>query len=163
MTDTVRESFEEIIEEFDTAMLITRSASGELHGRPMHIAGHTEAAQLTFATSIKSGKIDEIDEDHRAAVTMQGSNRYVSLAGSVKISNDGARIESVWSPGMKLWFPDGPEDPTLRLIDFIPVSGAYWDISGGESFEFLIEAGKALINDRKIDSDKAGDHKVARF
>lgn len=163
MTDQDSKPFDEIIGDFDTAMLITRSSSGELHGRPMHIAAHNDEAQLSFATSIATGKIADIDADHRAAVTLQGGDRYVSLTGFVKISADANRIHALWSPAWQLWFPQGADDPTLRLIDFMPQSGAYWDISGGNRFEFLVEAGKALLQGEAIDQARLASHDKKRF
>ncbi len=163
MSDASSKSFDEIIGDFDTVMLITRSPAGELHARPMHIAAHNEAAQLSFATSIEAGKIAEIDEDHHAAVTLQSDGRYVSLSGMVKISADPDRIQSLWSPAWKLWFPEGANDPTLRLIDFMPLSGAYWDMSGGNRIDFLIEAGKALLQGEELNSDDLSGHAKKRF
>ncbi len=155
--------FDEIIGDFTTAMLITRSPAGELHGRPMHIAAHNEDAQLSFATSIDDGKIAEIDEDHHAAVTLQSDDRYVSLSGMLKISADAERIQSMWSPAWKLWFPEGANDPTLRLIDFMPISGAYWDMTGGDRFNFLIEAGKALLQGEEMKTDELSGHDKTRL
>ncbi len=155
--------FDEIIGDFKTAMLVTRSPAGDLHARPMHIAAHNEAAQLSFATSIEAGKVFEIDEDHHAAVTLQADDRYVSLSGMVKLSADADRIQSLWSPAWKIWFPEGANDPTLRLIDFMPTSGAYWDMSGGDRFNFLIEAGKALLQGEELNSDELSCHDKTRF
>ncbi len=163
MADHDSKPFDEIIGDFKTAMLITRSPAGELHARPMHIAAHDKNARLSFATSIEAGKIAEIDEDHHAAVTLQADDRYVSLSGMVKISADADRIQSMWSPAWKLWFPEGANDPTLRLIDFIPVSGAYWNMSGGDRFDFLIEAGKALLQGEAINSGELSGHDKTRF
>ena len=163
MTNHNSKPFDEIIGDFTTAMLITRSPAGELHGRPMHIAAHNEDAQLSFATSIEDGKIAEIDEDHHAAVTLQSDDRYVSLSGMLKISADADRIQSMWSPAWKIWFPEGANDPTLRLIDFMPISGAYWDMTGGDRFNFLIEAGKALLQGEEMNTDELSGHDKTRF
>lgn len=163
MTTDNSKPFDEIISDFNTAMLITRSPAGELHARPMHIAAHNAEAQLSFATSIEAGKIAEIDEDHHAAVTLQADDRYVSLNGMVKISADADRIQSLWSPAWKLWFPEGASDPTLRLIDFSPISGAYWDVSGGNRIDFLVEAGKALLQGEELESDHLSGHGKTRF
>ena len=163
MVNNSSKPFDEIIGDFTTAMLITRSPAGELHGRPMHIAAHNEDAQLSFATSIEDGKIAEIDEDQHAAVTLQSDDRYVSLSGMLKISADADRIQSMWSPAWKIWFPEGANDPTLRLIDFMPISGAYWDMTGGDRFNFLIEAGKALLQGEEMQTEELSGHDKTRF
>ncbi|WP_349676978.1 pyridoxamine 5'-phosphate oxidase family protein, partial [Rhodopirellula sp. UBA1907] len=64
----------DLIQDFDTAMLITKADDGGMDARPMAIAEATDDGQLWFVTNRNSGKIAELMLDRDVAVTMQGSN-----------------------------------------------------------------------------------------
>jgi general stress protein 26 len=46
--------------------------------------------------------------------------RYVSVAGRAWLLRDRAKIDELWSPLYKAWFPDGKDDPELALLRSIP-------------------------------------------
>ncbi|MDX1381424.1 MAG: pyridoxamine 5'-phosphate oxidase family protein, partial [Xanthomonadales bacterium] len=76
---------------------------------------------------------------------MQGDNRFLSITGRGRIETDVQRARDLWKPSMKLWFPEGAEDPQLTLILIEPLCAEYWDRAGLRRLEFLWEAGKALV------------------
>lgn len=158
MNDNARERLDKLIDGFDTAMLVTTSLDGALRARPMAIAGHTEGALLTFASRSEDEKLSEVLKHPRVAVTMQGDNRFLSITGQARIETDVQAARDAWSPAMKVWFPDGPEDPNLTLILVEPQCAEYWDRVGLRQLEFLWEAGKALISGEAPDDTDLGGH-----
>ena len=143
-----REKLQDLVADFDTAMLVTRDAGGTMQGRPMHVADHDETAgTLTFATSIRTEKVDEIREEEDACVTFQSGSRQVSLSGTCRVSQDRSRIRELWNTGMEIWFPDGPGQPDLCLIVFEPALGEYWDQSGTQGLNYLWKSAKGLVSD----------------
>lgn len=149
---------QDVVDEFSTAMLITHAADGRLQARPMSIAEHDEQrGTLVFSTSINTEKTDEVEADGDVCVSMQSASRYVSLSGRASISNDRERIASLFNTAWKLWFPDGPEQPDIRLIEFTPTHGEYWDMSGARAVSFLWEAGKAMASGEAVATDKDDD------
>lgn len=154
--------FDDLIEEFDTAMLITHALDGRLRARPMAIAEHEPGGLLVFATRPEDEKLEEILRDPRVAVTLQGDGRYLSITGRARIDTDLTRAAEAWSPAMKLWFPEGAGDPDLTLILVAPETGEYWDRSGLLRLQFLWEAGKALVRGEQLDDEELSGHaKVA--
>jgi general stress protein 26 len=159
MTDTQTQYLDELIARFDNAMLVTRCADGELHARPMTVAEHRDHAALYFATSRRSEKIKEVHNHAEVAVTMQGGHRYLSLSGRAEVVSDHRLIERLFSSGWKIWFPDGPNDPDLVPLKIEPVSGEYWDMGTQRNrMRFMVEAGKAMVQDRVIDTEYLTGH-----
>ena len=108
-----RAHLREVVSDFDTAMLVTRTAKGEIRARPLALASPESSADmledgvLYFPTSLASPKIEEIAADPRVAVTMQDKRRFVSISGTARILSDRALVDRLWSETWKVWFPNG--------------------------------------------------------
>jgi general stress protein 26 len=151
----------ELIEHFHTAMLVTRGAQGELRSRPLAIAEVREDGLLTFATSIESGKVHEIEADPQINVSLQDAKRFVSLTGRAAIVQDRGEIDRLWSEAWKVWFPKGKTDPAICLIQVDATSAEYWDQSGGRGIKYLFEAAAAYVKGTRPDIG-ANDKQNAR-
>jgi len=154
------QEFRELLDTFDNAMLVTRNVQGELRARPMAVASTERDGDLWFATSIDSGKVDEIRADDHVAVTLQGGGKFLSLSGTATVVVDRARIDALWSDAWKVWFPDGKESKDLGLIHVAAHHGEYWDYGAKETLRFLFEAGKALYAGEEIDAEALASEKV---
>jgi general stress protein 26 len=108
-----REHLLEIIKSFSTAMLVSQDADGHLHARPMHVAECRDDGRIYFAASGPSGKVAELADHPLAAITFQGKLRFASLNGRVRIMDDRAMVDKLWSDAWKVWFPRGRSDPDL--------------------------------------------------
>lgn len=157
------ERFETLLEGFDHAMLVSVAEDRSLHARPMAIAAHDDVARLRFATSSESAKADEMTHRPDVAVVMQDDDVYMAISGTASIIADPARVEQLWQPSWKLWFPGGPKDPRLVLIEIEPVRAEYWDREGARKLEFLWEAGKALASGRRVEADQLSGHGKLSF
>lgn len=145
MNDVAQKRLDQLIASFDTAMLVTTSLRGKPRARPMAIAGHDKGGLMYFATRAEDEKLEEVLQHPDVAVTMQGDNRFLSITGRGRIETDVQLAREMWKPSMKLWFPEGAEDPQLTLILIEPLCAEYWDRAGLRRLEFLWEAGKALV------------------
>lgn len=145
MNDVAQKRLDQLIASFDTAMLVTTSLRGKPRARPMAIAGHDQGGLLYFATRAEDEKLEEVLQHPDVAVTMQGDNRFLSITGRGRIETDVQLAREMWKPSMKLWFPEGAQDPQLTLILIEPLCAEYWDRAGLRRLEFLWEAGKALV------------------
>ena len=157
-SSSTAERFEDLIGGFDHAMLVSTAGDGSLHARPMAIAAQEGVDKLYFATSSKSAKADEVARHPQVAITMQGDGLYLALAGTATVLADPGRIRELWQAGWKLWFPDGPDDPNLVLLEVEPERAEYWDRTGVRRIEFLWEAGKAMATGRAIDDEALSGH-----
>lgn len=152
------EKFKVLIKDFDNAMFVTQTPTHELRARPMVIADPMEDGDLIFITSGEAPKTKEAVEHPQVNVTMQSSNKFLSLSGIASVSYDKAKIEQVWKPAWKAWFPKGKEDPEIRLIRVTAQSGEYWDMSGVNKMSFVFRAGKALLQGEKLDEYSDSTH-----
>lgn len=153
----------DILQDFDEAMLVTRTADGRMRSRPMALAKVEADGTLWFATDRHSGKIEEIARDSHVNVALQSTKRFVSISGTARPVEDSGKISQLWAESWKLWFPGGKDDPSLVLVEVRGESGEYWDYSGPRGIKYLIEAGKAYLRgDRPhVENDPKMHGKVA--
>lgn len=163
MTTTQARKLDELVNSFDTAMLVTQSLQGDLRGRPMAIAEYGGTGALYFVTRAEDEKLEEILQAPEVAVTMQRDDCHLSISGKARIHTGKALAEELWSASMRLWFPDGANDPQMTVIMVDPDWAEYWDRSGMRRIEFLWEAGKALLRGDKARDDELGGHAKVRL
>lgn len=158
MQDTRQESIEKLkklTEGIDFCMMTTING-GQLRSRPMSTQEMDESGDLWFFTSDQTHKVDEIEKDNRVnlAYSKPDDNTYVSIAGSGAISKDRAKIEELWNPILKAWFPKGLDDPTLCLMKVTVEEAEYWD-SPNSTIVQIVGFVKALATGERA---KGGDH-----
>lgn len=126
------EKLRELIKDIDFAMLTTVDADGSLRSRPMSTQEAEFDGDLWFLTSADTAKAYEIRQDSRVNVSyaQPDDQRYVSVSGTAALLNDRAKIDEFWTPAYKIFFPDGKDDPNLRLIKITVDKAEYWDSKG---------------------------------
>jgi len=140
----------ELLHEFDTATVITRGRTGELHGRPMAVAAVDADGTLWFITNVDSTKVLEIRGDSRAMLALQNSRQFVTMNGHFELVSDRAKVEELWKEPYRVWF-DGQNDPELVLLRFTPFDAEYWDNGGAHGVKHALEAAKAYLKGQKVD------------
>lgn len=149
MQDTREESIKKLgalIKDIKMAMLTTIDG-GVLRSRPMATQEDAEFdGELWFMTSDKTHKVEEIEKDNRANIAYADPNDhiYVSVSGGVSIVKDRAKIEELWNPAYKAWFPDGLDDPTICLLKVKVEQAEYWD-SNSSAIVHIVGFVKALV------------------
>ncbi len=145
MYDTDRQRLRALIQEFHSGMLVTHTPEGTMRARPMAIAKLEENDDIFFATSIESGKIGDIEHDHQVTLTLQAPAAWVSVSGPARIVEDRAKIVAYWNERMKVWFPDGKDDPNLCLLQLRPIQAEFWNTQGSKGLRYMFEAAKAYV------------------
>jgi len=122
------DKLKKMLEGIDFCMLTTFDG-GYLRSRPMSTQQFDFDGDLWFFTSNNTHKVDEIEKDNRvnAAYSQPDENRYVSVSGRADVVKDRAKIEELWNPIHKAWFPEGKDDPTLCLLKVNVEQAEYWD------------------------------------
>ena len=159
MEDRRQESIEKLktlIGNVQIAMLTTIDW-GVLRSRPMQTQEFDFDGDLWFFTSSETHKTDEIEKDRRVNVSYAApdSNTYVSVSGTAEIEKDRAKIEELWNPIYKAWFPEGLEDPNLILLKVTVEQAEYWD-SPSSTIVQIAGFVKALVTGERADG---GEHK----
>lgn len=141
----------DMIEKIGVCML-TSKAGDALRARPMQAKVDREAGTVGFLTDARHHKDDEIRADPQVclAFAKPGSNDYVSVSGLAEVKNDRAAIEAHWSEMAKTWFPDGKEDPNIRILVVKPHAAEIWD-GTANPLVFAFEVAKARIQGGRPD------------
>ncbi len=154
------EKLKELVEDIDFCMLTTVDG-GHFRSRPMSTQKFEFDGDLWFFTSDNTHKVSEIEKDDRVnvAYSKPDDSRFVSVFGRGSIVKDRAKIEELWNPILKAWFPDGLDDPMLCLLRVKVEEAEYWDQPSGMIVQTLGFV-KALATGTEMET---GEHKKISF
>ena len=118
-----------LIQDIDFAMMTTVDADGVLRSRPMSTQKTEFDGDLWFFTSDKTHKTEEIEKDNRVNLSYANpdDNVYVSVSGTASVVKDRTKMEELWNPILKAWFPDGLDTPGICLLRVSVEQAEYWD------------------------------------
>ena len=141
------------------AMLTTLDAE-DLRSRPMATLDTPFDGTLWFFTKKSTPKVDEIRQDQRVNVSFAdpGDQRYVSLSGRAAIVRDVSKNRSLWSPALNAWFPGGPDDRDLVLLQIQVDAAEYWDAQSSRMV-LLFHYAKAALTGKPLEGPELGDHR----
>jgi general stress protein 26 len=127
-TDDVKK-LAKLIKGIEIAMLTTRDDDGTLRSRPMQTQNREFDGTLWFFTPASSHKVQEVDHGHQVNLSyaQPKENRFVSVSGAATLVRDRAKIEELWTPVLKAWFPKGKDDPDVALLKVDVTKAEYWD------------------------------------
>jgi len=143
----------DLLKDFDTAMLVTRSQGGHMHARPMAVAELTPDADAYFVTGIDSPKVAEIEADPQVTLTFQSPKQYATLCGRVSVVRDRQLLDRLWKEAWKVWFPKGKDDPEISILKFDAEHGELWDNAGAKGMKYAFEAAKAYVKGERPKTD----------
>jgi general stress protein 26 len=128
----------ELLEGIDFCMMTTMDG-GHLRSRPMSTQAAEFDAEVWFFTNDNSHKIEEIEKDDRVclAYAKPDDNTYVSVSGRAELSKDRAKMEELWNPILKAWFPEGLDDPHICLVKVSVEHAEYWESPSGKLVELF--------------------------
>lgn len=138
------EHLAKLMKKIDIAMLTTVGQGGYLVSRPLSTqAASFDGERVWFFTEADSPKVAEIRRHPRinVAYSSKDANTYLSAAGDARINRDQALIDRFWNDALKAFFPKGPKDPNLVLIEVALRTIEYWDGPGtwiGKAVTFAI-------------------------
>ena len=111
-------------------MLTTIDEDGTLHSRPMSTNGQVESdGTLWFFTYANSHKVTEVEQHQQVNVSFSAPSkqRYVSMSGTAQLVQDRNKIQELWKPELKAWFPNELDEPDIALLKVNVVKAEYWD------------------------------------
>ena len=122
----------EMIKNIKYAMFTTIDDHGNLRSRPMATQNKEFDGELWFFTKTSAPKVDEVEREHHVNVSYSHpeDQRYVSISGQARLVRDVEQSKSLWTAPMKAWFPNGPEDPEVALLQVTVDKAEYWETPG---------------------------------
>lgn len=138
----------DLIKDMRFAMFTTRHSNGHLHSRPMTTQNSKldEDASLWFFMSRAGEPVADLIADPTVNVVYAdpGEDSYVSVSGTAAVVEDMNKKHALWSKMTEAWFPGGPTDPDLALVEVKITHANYWDVDHSQVVQLFLMA-KAVI------------------
>jgi general stress protein 26 len=122
---TTLETFYDMVDEIEIAMMTTRRHDGHLRSRAMANQKRAGGADLWFVTLEGAAKLDDIafDPHVNLAYYKDSSREWISVSGTAVVSRDRDRIRELYAADWKMWLPEEgdprhgtADDPRMVLI-----------------------------------------------
>lgn len=156
------EKLRELVKEIDFCMLTTVDETGDLRSRPMSSNGDIDPdGDIWFFTSASSHKVSEIEKLPKVNVSFADpdNQHYISISGTAQLVRDRNKIEELWRPEFKMWFPEGTDDPDIALLRVSLEKAEYWD-SPSSTVGFMLNFVSSLVTGKEADH---GENKKLEF
>ena len=159
-----RDHLWDLIKDIKFAMFTTRHENGHLHARPMTTQNKELGGDdsLWFFMSRKSDPVDDLRSEPmvNAVYADPSSDTYVSVSGTASVSDDMAKKRELWNKITEAWFPGGPTDPDLALVQVKIVHANYWDVKDSKLVQLYAMA-KAVVSGKP--PTNLGEHGEVRM
>lgn len=153
--------FKELVHDVNICMFTTIDDHSNVFSRPMSTVQIDSDGNAWFFTNEFSEKIQEVSKDNTVYLIYShpGKNVYVTVTGTCSIILDRNKIDELWNPLFKAWFPGGKEDPKLCLVKVVTEEANYWNSNAGKMgvyFKML----KAIANKEQYKEKDMGKLKL---
>lgn len=145
----------------DICMFATNLMQLPLAARPMSTQEVDEEGCLWFFCKDKTELKRDIDNDDRVQLfySNKSASEYLSIYGTATVIKDEAKAKELWSAMVKAWFPDGADDPELRIIKVEPAEAYYWDTKHNRMVS-LLKILASTITGNEMDDSIQGNIKL---
>lgn len=121
--------------DIDFAMLSTRTAGGEIAGRPMSNNGDVAYEGDSYFFALDTTRtVADIGRDPKVSLSFTGSKGllgkppiFIAIEGRAELIRDRAEFEAHWNKDLEIWFEKGADTPGLVLIKVAATRIHYWD------------------------------------
>ncbi len=143
------------------AMLTSMGEDGLLRSRPMSTTEAQNDGQLWFFTYDETEKTEEISKQPEVNLAYAdiSNNTYVSISGRARVVHDRNKMEKLWTPALRAWFPKGLDQPGIALLAVSIEQAEFWDSSASKMVQ-LFQMAKAILTGAKANQ---GEHKEIKI
>jgi general stress protein 26 len=127
-------------------MFTTCDGTGRLTSHPMALQDAEDDGCLWFFTAAHTNLARDLPGNPAVNLSFAepADSLYVSVSGRAELLNDRARIAQLWNPMVAAWFPEGLDDPELRLVKVDAHSAEFWDSKSSRMVQLMKMAQAAL-------------------
>jgi general stress protein 26 len=142
----------EKIKDVRIAMLTTVDEDGTLFSRPMATQEMDFDGDLWFFTQASAPKVDDVAQENQVnvAYAKPSDQLFVSVTGTAQIVRDRQKMHDLWKPVLKVWFPNGPDDPDMALLKVSVTKAQYWEGPSNKLTQLAGFAKGLVTGDRKM-------------
>jgi general stress protein 26 len=152
-----------LIHDTRVCMLAHRHADGTLHSHPLTTMNKAlgEDACLWFFVSKSTEVGERLRQDGNVNLSYANVDKdaWVSITGAARIVDDLERKRELFGPMAKAWFPGGPEDADLELVQVRIVQAEYWNVKESKLLQ-LLKMGQAAVSGHR--PQHLGEHREVR-
>lgn len=156
------DKIQQLAKAVDITMFCTNLGNKPFNTCPMSTQGVDDDGTIWFFSNKDSDHNKDIAEDPACQLiysTKAGGNDYLSIYGEAEIVFDRAKAEELWTAMVKVWFPQGVDDPNFSMIRFTPSEGYYWDTKHGKLVS-LAKMAASIVSGSTMDDSVEGKLKV---
>ena len=156
-----RELLWKLIKDIRFAMFTTRHGDGHLHSRPMTTQNPSLDADesLWFFMSKKGDPVNDFEADPtvNVAYANPSKDQYVSVSGTAAVVDSLEKKRQLWNKMSEAWFPGGPTDPDLALVQVRITHANYWDVRESKIVQLYTMAKAAMTGKPPTDMGRYGE------
>ena len=157
---TDQETLWDLIKDIKFGMFTHRHENGMLHSAPLTTQnGKDDQGSTLYFFVPRSGDIAQCvmrNGNVNISYAHPGNDSYVSVSGAASIVENAAKKEALFTPFAKAWFPTGPTDPNLALLEVAIEHAEYWDVKESKMMQIAKMATAAITGKPPTGM---GDHK----
>jgi general stress protein 26 len=145
-------------------MLSHRHTDGTLHSHPLTTQNKElgEDGCLYFFVSRSSEVGQRLQQDGNVNLAYANTDKdtWVSVTGTARVLEDLQKKKELFNVMAKAWFPGGPEDPTMELVEVRIEEAEYWNVKENKLLQ-LLKMGTAAVTGKP--PRKMGEHEEVHF
>lgn len=151
------DKFRDLADAVNICMFTTVDNEHNVMSRPMWTADIDEEGNAWFFTNEFSEKIQEVSKDNivNLIYAHPGKNIYVNVKGTCNVLIDRKKMEELWKPSMKTWFPEGLDDSKICLVKVTTENAFYWNTNASKMSLFF-QTIKAIAKGEKYKEEETG-------
>jgi len=154
--EAAADKIKELAEGIESCMFCTYNEN-KLTSRPMSVQDIDYAGNLWFLSDRNSNKNAEITQNDTVELFFaKGHDTFLSLHGRATILYDREKIKELWNPIIKIWMPEGVDDPNLSVIKVTPEDGYYWNNKHGKMVA-TVKMTASLLTGKTMDDGIEGN------
>lgn len=149
--------FRDLAGAVNICMFTTLDDELTIMSRPMWTADIDDQGNAWFFTNEFSEKIQEVSKDNivNLVYAHPGKNIYLNVKGTCTMIIDRKKMEELWKPSMKTWFPEGLDDAKICLIKVMTENAYYWNTNSSKMSLFF-QSIKAIAKGEKYKEEETG-------
>ena len=129
----------DLLSDIPVCMFVTHLENDQVTSRPMTTAKIDDDGNVWFFANMFGETVVEESNDNSVYLVYAhpGRNTYVHITGYAHVVWDREKIEALWNPLLKAWYPGGVDDPRLCLLKVITEEARYWNASSNKMVIFF--------------------------
>jgi general stress protein 26 len=146
--------FAKLIKDIKFAMFTTYDPNtDEMHSRPMTLQEAEFDGDLWFFADESTEWVSQLERQPRVNLSFANVKdfSFLSAVGTAEIVEDRDKMEQLWRPTYKAWFPKGLEDPKVCLVKVHVESADYWESPNSKVVQ-LVGFVKAMATGKRADN-----------